>query len=51
MLEALWIEFTVEVLPFFPEIFTFAMIIFPVAFLVYAKSEVEAEEYLAKTKN
>ena len=39
MFETLWIEFNIQIVPFLPQLFTFALIVFPIAFLASIKNE------------
>ena len=39
MFESLWIGFQVKIVPFLPQLFTFAIIAFPVTFLALINNE------------
>ncbi len=41
MFEALWNEFQIQIVPFLPHLFSFALILLPVAFLARINNESE----------
>lgn len=50
MLQALWIEFQIQIVPFLPHVFSFALILLPVVFLAHINNESESAKCVVKTK-
>lgn len=51
MFESLWVEFQVQIVPFLPHLFSFALILLPVAFLAHINNESDSITYTAKPED
>jgi len=48
MFESLWIEFNIQIVPFLPQLFTFALIVLPIGFLIMVGNDSEGDQKLQK---